>query len=202
MTNTTSTRKTTSNSSHLLHPSVTSALDALVDRWNNNLWNTTTTAATGSTATSTTLNTTTTKNTNSNKIHAILLGTSDGIGLARSFGSTTAAGSRTLSDDVLTGIETTWAALPSNNTISAGHYLQQPLGMGNIRIVTAFYETVVLIHLHFSPLIITFLCDPSSNIGAIRATFPNLFKVLEPLRAAIDSQQQTTTTYYKSKSKS
>ena len=157
MTNTNSPRTTTSNSSHLLHSSVTSALDALVDRWNNNLWNTTTAA---STTASTAMNTTTnaknsnTTTTTNNKIHAILLGTSDGISLARSFGSTTAASDRTLSDDVWTGIETTWAALPSNTT-SAGHYLQQPLGMGNIRIVTAFYETVVLIHLHFSPLVST-----------------------------------------------
>ena len=71
------------------------------------------------------MNTTTTMNLNNtttnNKNHAILFGTSDGIGLACSFGSTSAASDRTLSDNVWTGIETTWVALPSNTT-SAGHY--------------------------------------------------------------------------------
>ena len=109
----------------LLHQSIVSALDSLVDRLNL---------------------------TQPNKTYAVLLGTSDGIGLARSFGSHAKGSSGGMSEEILSSIETTWATLPSNASQGAGHYLR-PLGLGGVKTVTAFYDNVILVHVHFSPLV-------------------------------------------------
>jgi hypothetical protein len=116
----------------LLHPSVTSALDSLIDRLNEAQFK---------------------------KVFAILLGTSDGIGLAHSFGShsdSSALLCNGMSEEMLSKIERTWATLPSDSGQGAGHYLR-PLRLGGIKTVTAFFDDVVLTHLHFSPLVSTLL---------------------------------------------
>ena len=129
----------------LIHQSIVSALDSVVDRLNL---------------------------TQSNKIFAILLGTSDGIGLSRAFGSHAKGNSSGgMSEEILFSIETTWATLPSDASQGAGHYLR-PIGLGGVKTVTAFYDNVILIHVHFSPLV-------SEVVGRIgRSKFCGFIKTL------------------------
>mmetsp|Transcript_24158 Transcript_24158/g.35305 ORF Transcript_24158/g.35305 Transcript_24158/m.35305 type:complete len:198 (-) Transcript_24158:333-926(-) len=158
----------------LLHSSITSALDSLVDRLNqrypppSNNHN----------------------NNSPQQILALLVGTSDGIGLARSFGSPTSTSQQKrtteMSEEILSSIETVWSTLPSDSNQGAGHHLR-PLKMGGVRTVTAFYENVTLVHVHISPLVVSFVASPSANIGAIRANLPDLCKALEPIRLALEA---------------
>jgi len=145
-----------SNNSHhrrgqILNERVASSLDKIVDRLNDPFYN----------------------------ILALMVGTSDGVGLARSFG--TSKSSPHLSDEVISGIESVWATLPSGS----GHHLR-PLGLGDdVKTVTAFYENCTLVHMHTSPLVVTFLATPNANVGAIRAILPNLQEALEPIRQTL-----------------
>lgn len=123
-----------SNHSHqqhlsMLHPSVTSALDSLVDRLN--------------VASAT------------KEVYAVLLGTSDGIALAHSFGTELESSAQLrsgLNEEMLSKIERTWATLPSDSLQGAGHYLR-PLGLGGIKTATVFFDNVVLTHVQQSPLV-------------------------------------------------
>lgn len=125
---------TISNHSHpqqlfMLHPSVTPALDSLVDGLN--------------VASAT------------KDVFAVLLGTSDGIALAHSFGTgleTSPQLRSGLSEEMLSKIERTWATLPSDSLQGAGHYLR-PLGLGGIKTATVFFDNVVLTHVQYSPLV-------------------------------------------------
>lgn len=157
----------------MLHPSVTSTLDSLVDRLNE-------------------------ASASNKDVFAVLLGTSDGISLAHSFGTDLESGPQLrsgLSEEMLSKIERTWATLPSDSLQGAGHYLR-PLSLGGIITATVFFDNVVLTHVHFSPLVVTFICHPSSNLGAVRAVFPRLLSALEPLRSALEksSQQKVSST--------
>jgi hypothetical protein len=119
----------------MLHPSVTSTLDSLVDRLNE-------------------------ASASNKDVFAVLLGTSDGISLAHSFGTDLESGPQLrsgLSEEVLSKIERTWATLPSDSLQGAGHYLR-PLSLGGIITATVFFDNVVLTHVHFSPLVSTTIC--------------------------------------------
>ena len=79
---------------------------------------------------------------------ALLIGTSDGVGLARVYGSTPSL-SPHMSEEIISGVESIWATLPSGS----GHHLR-PLGLGDdIKTVTAFYENCTLVHACMSPLV-------------------------------------------------
>jgi len=110
------------------------------------------------------------------QILALLLSTSDGVPLARSSGSSS---SEPISEDILQIMETVWATLPSG----ASHHLRL---LGNeVKMATAFYDTGILIHVHYSPLVATFLATPNANIGEIRALLPSFLDSLDPLRKAL-----------------
>mmetsp|Transcript_56969 Transcript_56969/g.68181 ORF Transcript_56969/g.68181 Transcript_56969/m.68181 type:complete len:202 (-) Transcript_56969:198-803(-) len=146
----------------LLSPAISTSLDPLVDKLN---------AVTSCRS----------KQQQQPPILALLVGTNDGVGLVRCFGS--AKNNKTLSiinDDLLSGVESVWATLP----LGAGHHLKS-LDVGDVRIVTAFYETVVLVHVHLSPLVVTFLATPEANIGAVREVIPQLTEALEPIRRGL-----------------
>ena len=105
-------------SSPILDQRITTSLDQLVDRLNNPDYN----------------------------IFAILVGSSDGVGLIRSFGSSE---SKNLSEEIISGVESVWATLPSGS----GHHLR-PLGMGNnVKMATAFFDNCTLVHSYLSPLV-------------------------------------------------
>jgi hypothetical protein len=156
-------------------------------------------------------------------IRALLVGTNEGVGLSRSLGSahtasqlrshnggdlSTFSHSGSMSEEVLSSIETVWATLVSaapphvmaataaaaanNNVIleekkednapthiQPPHPLLSPLRLGDtIRTVTATYDNCTLIHFHMPPLVVTFVTLPEANIGAIRCMALPLLKVL------------------------
>lgn len=82
------------------------------------------------------------------------------------------------------------------NDAQPPHPLLTPLGMGDdIRCVTVFYETLTLLHVHMSPLVVTLLCAPSANIGAVRTVaLPLLEEMLNPVRKAILISRRETLT--------
>jgi len=82
------------------------------------------------------------------------------------------------------------------NDAQPPHPLLTPLGLGDdIRCVTVFYETVTLLHVHMSPLVVTLLCGPSANIGAVRTVaLPLLEEILNPVRKAILISRRETLT--------
>jgi len=100
-------------------------------------------------------------------IYTILVGTSDGVGLARAHGTNSnhhhhhhpsatqsqsqslSSSSSNFSEEILSGMERIWATLPSGS----GHYLK-PLKLGDtVKTVTAFYENCTLVHCYKSPLV-------------------------------------------------
>lgn len=145
-------------SSPILDQRIATSLDELVDRLNNPDYN----------------------------IFALLVGSADGVGLIRSFGSSE---SKNLSEEIISGVESVWATLPSGS----GHHLR-PLRMGNnVKMVTAFYDNCTLVHSYLSPLVITFLATPDANVGAIHAMIPDTHKLLEPARQILASLEGTMT---------
>lgn len=170
----------------ILPPALLTALDRLVDRLNGDTYGSSAANSGGQ----------------GGMIRALLVGTNEGVGLSRSFGSA----STSLSEEVISSIETMYATLPSSTpphvmaaaaAVSSSeeddshqqppHPLLSPLSLGDyVKTVTAFYDNCTLVHLHMPPLVVTFLAHPNANIGAIRSTaLPLLQKLLEPVRRAI-----------------
>jgi len=150
----------------ILHQSILSALDSLIDRLNS---------------------------TREQSVIAILVGTTDGIGLARCYGT---AAQPNLSEEILSSVETIWSTLPSNSPQGAGNLLHA-LRMGTIQSSIAFYnDDLAMIHLHLFPLMVTVLANGNlANMGAIRANFEAIRNLLEPLRRELENnlhQQQQT----------
>jgi hypothetical protein len=153
------------------------SLDELIDRLNNNA------------------NVNMNSNIHANiPILALLIGTNEGIPLSRSYGTihNPQQTVTTISDEVLSSIETIWATLPSatpphvkntmnmhrrGNTGAPGsaenknnenkeppHPLLSHLGLGDtVRTAMAFYDHVTLIHVHIAPLVVTILASPGPN---------------------------------------
>jgi hypothetical protein len=59
--------------------------------------------------------------------------------------------------------------------------------MGDVvKIVTACYDNVTLMHVHLPPLVVTLLAGPEVNLGAVREmAVPKLKVLLEPVRRAL-----------------
>ena len=73
------------------------------------------------------------------------------------------------------------------NDAQPPHPLLTPLGLGDeVRVVTVFYDSVTLMHVHLSPLVVTILATPLANIGSVRSiALPLLKELLQPVRKAI-----------------
>jgi len=102
-------------------------------------------------------------------IQVVLLSTSEGVSLGRIVQQPTILG-----EELLANLESTWAP-PSK---------QFPLlQSGDVQTVTAHYDQLTLVHVYkFAPVVVTFLLQPDSNLGAIKSTAIPLFqKKLEPL---------------------
>mmetsp|Transcript_24826 Transcript_24826/g.36734 ORF Transcript_24826/g.36734 Transcript_24826/m.36734 type:complete len:161 (-) Transcript_24826:151-633(-) len=102
-------------------------------------------------------------------IQVVLLSTSAGVSLGRIVQQP-----MILEEELLANLESTWAP-PSK---------QFPLlQSGDVRIVTAHYDQLTLVHVYkFAPVVVTFLLQPNSNLGAIKSTAIPLFQEkLEPL---------------------
>jgi hypothetical protein len=168
----------------ILHKSILASLDSLIDRLNS------------------------TRPPSQPSVVAILVGTTDGIGLARCYGTATDSSSK-LSEEILSSVETVWSTLPSNASQGAGNLLR-PLQMGSIQSSVAFYDddtvNITMVHLHLFPLMVTILANGAggggspANIGAIRSNFEGIRSVLEPLRRELENsvhqqQQQQQAAY-------
>eukprot|EP00525_Craspedostauros_australis_P005452 CAMPEP_0198120408 /NCGR_PEP_ID=MMETSP1442-20131203/28954_1 /TAXON_ID= /ORGANISM="Craspedostauros australis, Strain CCMP3328" /LENGTH=168 /DNA_ID=CAMNT_0043779055 /DNA_START=108 /DNA_END=614 /DNA_ORIENTATION=- len=126
-------------------------------------------------------------------IRVILLTTAEGVPLGRFYAPDQAA---SLPPDVLTNLEAMWAP-PSK---------QLPLlNLGNeTKAITAMYEHATIIHLHQSPVVVTIILQPGSNLGAVRSTgIPLLRQNLSPLCTTLlnslapakDPQETATSPY-------
>lgn len=107
-------------------------------------------------------------------LQAILLSTTEGVPLGRAYAPTESGLLLPLpSEEVLSSIETDWAA-PSK---------QLPLlGLDKVQQVTAMYNHGTLVHVYQAPVVVTLLCGPTANVGTLHATaIPALQQVLEPL---------------------
>ena len=161
-------------------------------------------------------------------VRSLLVGTSSGVGLSRSLGTAHTARqmqnpnfshSGSMSEEVLSSVETVWATLVSATPphvmaaassaagngggasseseekkddsvpahIQPPHPLLSPLQMGeHVKTVTASFDNCTLIHVHFAPLVVTFVTLPDANIGMIRdVAIPSLKVLLEPVRRAL-----------------
>jgi hypothetical protein len=143
----------------------------------------------------------------SQPLRALLVGTNEGVGLSRSLGTLHSSRisspdfsfSGNMSEEVLSSIETVWATLVSaasphvvaaansNSQLCPAHPLLSPLKMGDVvKIVTACYDNVTLMHVHLPPLVVTLLAGPEVNLGAVREmAVPKLKVLLEPVRRAL-----------------
>lgn len=125
-------------------------------------------------------------------VQVVLLSTSEGVSLGRVLIS------NQWDEELLSNLESTWAP-PSK---------QFPLlKQGDIQSVTAQYEQLTLVHVYLTPVVVTLLVTPDSNMGAIKATaIPLLKETLEPLCQTLLSslspgessgaQQVTESAYY------
>ena len=136
----------------ILPPALLTALDRLVDRLNGENYDTKESSL---------------RQQPQGMIRVLLVGTNEGVGLSRSFGSA----STSLSEEVISSIETMYATLPSStpphvmaaaaassseNFSQPPHPLLSPLALGDqVKTVTAFYENCTLVHLHMTPLVRT-----------------------------------------------
>ena len=134
----------------ILPPALLTALDRLVDRLNGENYDTKESSL---------------RQQPQGMIRVLLVGTNEGVGLSRSFGSA----STSLSEEVISSIETMYATLPSStpphvmaaaaassseNFSQPPHPLLSPLALGDqVKTVTAFYENCTLVHLHMTPLV-------------------------------------------------
>lgn len=140
----------------ILPPALLTALDRLVDRLNGDNYESKEQLRQHSPSSS---------SSSQGMIRVLLVGTNEGVGLSRSFGSA----STSLSEEVISSIETMYATLPSStpphimaaaaasssgNFSQPPHPLLSPLSLGGqVKTVTAFYENCTLVHLHMTPLV-------------------------------------------------
>ena len=160
---------------HLLHSSAQEALDSLVDRlnapYNGPLKNDNEAAAT---------------RLEEQRVKCLLVCTSDGVPLTRSFGSASKMVQREngLSEAIIRNLEsimTTFVAISSNQL--------RPIIGGEIKTTTAFYCELTLQHVNAAPLVLTFVGGSRMNVGTIQSILPKVLKAIEPLRMALHNAQ-------------
>ncbi len=59
------------------------------------------------------------------------------------------------------------------------------MGMGSMRRMTSFHESLTFVHVNIAPLIVTFVHGPSSNCGMTLDLVPILERALEPIRVQV-----------------
>jgi Mitogen-activated protein kinase kinase 1 interacting len=100
-------------------------------------------------------------------IQVVLLSTSEGVSLGRW------CLIPHWSDEILSNLESTWA--PQGKQIPL-------LQMGEAKSVTAYYDQLTLMHVYFTPVVVTLLLDPQCNMGAIQSTaIPLMEQLFKPL---------------------
>jgi hypothetical protein len=104
-------------------------------------------------------------------VRMILLSTSEGVALQRIPASEK---EDLLDESLLQSLESTWAPAPKQLAL---------LKLKRIQQVTAEYsEKTSLIHLYYSPVVVTLILEPNPNFGVITSTcIPLLETILEPL---------------------
>eukprot|EP00588_Corethron_pennatum_P001152 CAMPEP_0194291274 /NCGR_PEP_ID=MMETSP0169-20130528/43085_1 /TAXON_ID=218684 /ORGANISM="Corethron pennatum, Strain L29A3" /LENGTH=257 /DNA_ID=CAMNT_0039039105 /DNA_START=44 /DNA_END=817 /DNA_ORIENTATION=+ len=131
------------------------------------------------------------------EVKALLVSSIDGTPVLRAFG-TAGAGSGDphdtggMSDALLGPIESVfvvaYVGACGASGGGAGGQLGN-LGLGRCRWSTAYYAGVVLVHVSFYPLVLTFVASPTANVGAILSSLPRAKAILAPLRDAVLGQQ-------------
>ena len=102
-------------------------------------------------------------------IRIILLSTSEGVPLGRIPSDDGVA----LDEATLASLESTWAPAPKQLAL---------LKMRKMDKVTAVYKDATLMHVYYSPVVVTLVMNPNSNLGAIQSSaIPLLKKTLSPL---------------------
>lgn len=105
-------------------------------------------------------------------IQIILLSTSEGVPLGR----IPAQSGVELTETTLSSLESTWAPAPKQLLL---------LKMSKLKKVTAYYETATVLHLYYSPVVVTLVLSgtaENSNMGVVESTaIPLLEKTLQPL---------------------
>lgn len=151
-----------------------------------------------------TTSTSSTSSTHSGMVYILLVGTNEGIPLSRSYGATNSEFH--LSDELISSIETIWATLPSSmqpsnrvtmmnashpskdgsSSLSAAHPLLKHIGLGSkVQSTIAYYDSCILVHVHFAPLVVTFIASHDANIGKIQQNIGLLEHILEPVKKAL-----------------
>lgn len=126
-------------------------------------------------------------------VRIILLSTSEGVALQRIPAS--ASQETDLDESLLQSLESTWAPAPKQLAL---------LKFKRIHKVTAEYDnggegtSCTLIHLYYSPVVVTLVLKPNRNLGVITSTcIPLLERILEPLCTtlldALDVSSSTNT---------
>jgi hypothetical protein len=164
-------------------------------------------------------NSTSTTSTHSGMVYILLVGTNEGIPLSRSYGSTSTTTPHHqhsefhLSDELISSVETIWATLPSSmqpsnrvtmmnashpfkdvsSSLSAAHPLLKHIGLGSeIQSTIAYFDSCILVHVHYAPLVVTFIASHDANIGKIQQNMGLLKQILEPVtKALVDIMIQT-----------
>lgn len=166
-------------------------------------------------------NSTSTTSTHSGMVYILLVGTNEGIPLSRSYGSNHHHHQQQqhsefhLSDELISSVETIWATLPSSmqpsnrvtmmnashpfkdvsssSSLSAAHPLLKHIGLGSeIQSTIAYFDSCILVHVHYAPLVVTFIASHDANIGKIQQNMGLLKQILEPVtKALVDIMIQT-----------
>lgn len=159
-------------------------------------------------------NSTSTTSTHSGMVYILLVGTNEGIPLSRSYGSNHHHHQQQqhsefhLSDELISSVETIWATLPSSmqpsnrvtmmnashpfkdvsssSSLSAAHPLLKHIGLGSeIQSTIAYFDSCILVHVHYAPLVVTFIASHDANIGKIQQNMGLLKQILEPVKKAL-----------------
>merc|ERR1712194_728480 len=61
------------------------------------------------------------------------------------------------------------------------------LRLGKTKHFTLCYETMTVVHVACSPLVLTLICDSNGNVGALLDAAPSLVQSLETLRKSVEN---------------
>jgi ragulator complex protein LAMTOR3 len=59
------------------------------------------------------------------------------------------------------------------------------LGFGKQKSLTSFFGDRMVVHVNLTPLVISFVGSPDTNVGLVHAALDELTQILEPLRQAV-----------------
>jgi hypothetical protein len=65
------------------------------------------------------------------------------------------------------------------------HTQASKLQLGDNKSVTCFSDNMCVVHANFSPLVLTFVCEPDVNTALLLATLPELGNTLAPIQQAV-----------------